>query len=60
MTPAEIEREINYQYLERIGMLCEDHIPTPEEEAIAKAQCDEYRARHTKKKPKILTQGEML
>ncbi len=40
--PDEFEIEWRYRYHERIGILCEDRVPTKEEKQIAKSESDEW------------------
>ncbi len=41
MNDAELREEWNYRYQERLGILCEDRVPTSEEDQIARKEADE-------------------
>ena len=42
----EFDYERDYRYTERLGILCEDRAPTPEQEHIARTEADAWRKEH--------------
>jgi hypothetical protein len=42
MTESEIQAEWQYRYQERLGIMCEDREPTPEQKAIAYREANEW------------------
>jgi hypothetical protein len=40
MTHSEIQAEWDHLYHTRLGILCEDRVPTPEQEQIARTEAD--------------------
>jgi hypothetical protein len=42
MTPGEISAEREYRMAERLGIMCGDSTPTPEQLAIAHQEADEW------------------
>ena len=42
MTTEEIQAEWQYRYQERLGIMCEDREPTPEQKAIAFKEANEW------------------
>ena len=46
MTEYELAYEWQHRYTERLGILCEDAMPTPEQEQIARMEADAWRKEH--------------
>ena len=55
MNAEQIREEVRYRYQERLGLLCGDLDPTPEQISIARAEAEEWRREWLKSQNNQLT-----
>ena len=58
--PPHLAAEHRYRYQECLGILCEDRDPTPEQEAIARAEADAWVRKYMEKPDHLPDTGKEM